>query len=110
LPGDQRTLLETRGSRSLSSQTLVDLRTSRIISIGAATRIELLLDVFNLLELSHFAFNTFRQFRCRPCWQTTVTSSGKAVKDKLLCRVSSISRIFRSTFASSLRKIKRLTN
>ena len=48
--GDQRILLETRGSRRLSSQTLVDLRVSRIISIGAATRIELLLDVFNLLE------------------------------------------------------------
>ena len=43
-------MLETRGSRRLSSQTLVDLRLSRIISIGASTRIELLLDVFNLLE------------------------------------------------------------
>ena len=48
--GDQRILLETRGSRRLSSQTLVDLRVSRTISMGAATRIELLLDVFNLFE------------------------------------------------------------
>jgi hypothetical protein len=38
------------GSRRLSSQTLVDLRLSRIISIGVTTRIELLLDVFNLFD------------------------------------------------------------
>ena len=48
--GDQRILLEPRGTRRLSSQTLVDLRVARTISIGSATRIELLLDVFNLLQ------------------------------------------------------------
>ena len=48
--GDQRVLLEPRGSRRLSSQTLVDLRVSRTVAIGRSTRIELLVDVFNLLN------------------------------------------------------------
>jgi hypothetical protein len=45
--GDQRILLEPRGSRRLSSQTLVDVRLSRAMSFGA-TRIDLLVDVLNL--------------------------------------------------------------
>ena len=48
--GDQRILLEPRGSRRLSSQTLVDLRVSRTFSLGGSTRIELLVDVLNALN------------------------------------------------------------
>src|SRR5688572_27502226 len=45
-----RYLLEPRGSRRLSSQTLLDVRVSRTIQVGAATRVELLLDVLNVLN------------------------------------------------------------
>jgi hypothetical protein len=45
-----RYLLEPRGSRRLSSQTLLDVRVSRTIHVGAATRVELLLDVLNVLN------------------------------------------------------------
>ena len=48
--GDQRILLEPRGSRRLSSQTLVDFRVSRPISFGGSTRVELLVDVLNVLN------------------------------------------------------------
>ena len=48
--GDTRIQLEPRGSRRLSSQTLVDLRLSRTVSIGRSTRIELLVDLFNVLN------------------------------------------------------------
>ena len=48
--GDQRILLEPRGSRRLSSQTLLDLRVSRTIRFGGAGRVELLLDVLNALN------------------------------------------------------------
>jgi len=47
--GDVRIQLEPRGARRLSSQTLVDLRLSRTVSIGSS-RIELLADIFNLLN------------------------------------------------------------
>jgi hypothetical protein len=47
---EQRILLEPRGSRRLSSQSLLDVRVSRSISIGAGTRVELLLDVLNALN------------------------------------------------------------
>jgi hypothetical protein len=47
--GDQRIQLEPRGSRRLSSQSLLDLRVSRPISFGVA-RIELLVDVLNVLN------------------------------------------------------------
>jgi hypothetical protein len=45
--GDQRILLEHRGTRRLSSQTLLDLRLSRAIAVGGLGRVELLLDVLN---------------------------------------------------------------
>ena len=45
----QRVLLETRGSRRLSSQTLLDLRLSRTFSMGMG-RIEVLVDVLNALN------------------------------------------------------------
>ena len=48
--GPQRIMLETRGSRRLSSQTLLDLRVSRPFTIGGVGRLELLFDVLNLLD------------------------------------------------------------
>jgi len=47
--GNPRVLLEPRGSRRLSSQSLLDLRVSRTLGVGGR-RIELLLDVLNLLN------------------------------------------------------------
>ncbi len=48
--GDQRILLELRGARRLSSQSLLDLRVSRTIAFGGVGRIELLVDVLNALN------------------------------------------------------------
>ena len=48
--GPQRILLEPRGSRRLSSQTLLDVRLSRPITLGKLARMDLLLDVLNLLN------------------------------------------------------------
>ena len=48
--GDQRILLEPRGSRRLSSQSLLDVRLSKAIAGGPSARIELLLDVLNALN------------------------------------------------------------
>jgi hypothetical protein len=49
--GDQRVLLEAReGASRLSAQTLVDVRVSRMISLGGSKRVELLVDVLNLLD------------------------------------------------------------
>jgi hypothetical protein len=48
--GDQRVLLEPRGSRRLSSQSLLDLRVSRMIAFGRVGRIELLVDLLNALN------------------------------------------------------------
>lgn len=48
--GDQRVLLEPRGTRRLPSQTLLDVRVSKAFALGGATRIELLLDVLNALN------------------------------------------------------------
>jgi hypothetical protein len=48
--GDQRILLEPRGSRRLSSQTILDVRLSRTIRFGGSRRIELLVDVLNALN------------------------------------------------------------
>jgi hypothetical protein len=45
--GVTRILLETPGTRRLSSQTLMDIRVSRAIEFARKTRVELLLDVFN---------------------------------------------------------------
>ena len=47
---DQRVLLEPRGSRRLSSQSLLDLRVSRTIPLRRSGRVELLLDVLNVLN------------------------------------------------------------
>lgn len=48
--GDQRILLEPRGSRRLPSQSLLDLRLSRPVPFGRSGRAELLLDVLNVLN------------------------------------------------------------
>jgi len=48
--GDQRILLEPRGSRRLSSQSLLDVRVSRVMTLRRAGRVELLFDVLNLLN------------------------------------------------------------
>jgi hypothetical protein len=48
--GDQRILLEPRGSRRLSSQSILDVRLSRTIPIRGSGRIELILDVLNALN------------------------------------------------------------
>ena len=46
----RRVLLEPRGARRLSSQTLLDLRVSRTIPTGTLGRVELILDVLNALN------------------------------------------------------------
>lgn len=46
----QRILIEPRGSRRLSSQSLLDWRLSRTIALGSSARIDLLLDILNLLN------------------------------------------------------------
>jgi hypothetical protein len=48
--GDQRLQLEPRGTRRLSSQSLLDLRVSKTIVFSPLGRVELLLDVFNTLN------------------------------------------------------------
>jgi carboxypeptidase family protein len=48
--GAQRILLEARGARRLSAQTLLDLRVSRNLPCGSLGRIELNLDVLNALN------------------------------------------------------------
>jgi len=48
--GDQRILLEPRGSRRLPSQSLVDLRVSRPFQIRGVATVDLMLDVLNLLN------------------------------------------------------------
>lgn len=48
--GDQRILLEPRGTRRLPSQTLIDLRLSRPVPLGRGVRGDLLIDLFNLLD------------------------------------------------------------
>jgi hypothetical protein len=48
--GSQRILLEQRGSRRLSSQSILDLRVSKTLRFGDAGHVELLVDVLNLLD------------------------------------------------------------
>ncbi|HET7220142.1 MAG TPA: carboxypeptidase regulatory-like domain-containing protein [Vicinamibacterales bacterium] len=48
--GDQRVQLESRGTRRLEAQTLLDLRVSRSIACGRLGRIELLADILNTLN------------------------------------------------------------
>ena len=48
--GSQRILLEQRGARRLSSQSILDLRVSKRLPLGDAGSLELLLDVLNALD------------------------------------------------------------
>ena len=48
--GELRILLEPRGSERLSSQSLLDVRLSKTIALGSRGRVELLLDVLNVLN------------------------------------------------------------
>jgi hypothetical protein len=48
--GDQRIQVEPRGSRRLSSQSLLDVRISRSMALGKLGRVELMLDVLNALN------------------------------------------------------------
>jgi hypothetical protein len=43
-------LLEPRGSRRLTAQSLLDLRASRTVAFGRAGRVELILDLLNALN------------------------------------------------------------
>lgn len=45
--GDQRVLLEPRGTRRLPSLTMVDVRFSKTVALGGLGRVELLVDVLN---------------------------------------------------------------
>lgn len=49
-PQQQRVLVEARGARQLPSQTLLDVRLSKAITFAAGRRIDLLLDVLNVLN------------------------------------------------------------
>src|SRR4029077_20297822 len=61
--GDQRILLEPRGTRRLASQSLLDLRASRVMANGRFGRVELLLDVLNVLnDSAEEAIATDNQF------------------------------------------------
>jgi hypothetical protein len=46
----QRVLLEPRGTRRLPSQTLLDVRLSRTFSLRRFGRVDVLVDVLNLLD------------------------------------------------------------
>jgi hypothetical protein len=48
--GDQRILLEPRGSRRLSSQTLLDVRVSKTFVISNLGRVEVMFDVLNVFN------------------------------------------------------------
>jgi hypothetical protein len=45
--GDQRVLLEPRGTRRLPSLTLLDVRVSKTVALGSRKRVEFLVDVLN---------------------------------------------------------------
>lgn len=48
--GSRRIMLEPLGTRRLSSQTLLDMRVSYTLALRSAGRVELMLDVLNLLD------------------------------------------------------------
>jgi hypothetical protein len=50
--GDRRIFLEPRGTRRLSSQSLLDVRLSKTIPMRGVGRVELLVDVFNVLNIT----------------------------------------------------------
>jgi hypothetical protein len=48
--GNRRILLEPPGSRRLSSQSLLDIRASKTLRFGSVGRVELLIDLLNVLD------------------------------------------------------------
>jgi hypothetical protein len=48
--GNQRILIEQRGTRRLPSQALLDFRVSKTVQMGSAAKVDLILDVLNLLN------------------------------------------------------------
>jgi hypothetical protein len=48
--GSRRVLLEPRGTRRLSAQSLLDVRVSKTLVLGGSAKIDLLFDVLNLLN------------------------------------------------------------
>ena len=48
--GSQRIMLETRGTRRLSAQSLLDLRISKTVALPKAGTVDVLFDVLNLLN------------------------------------------------------------
>ena len=50
--GDQRILLEPRGTQRLPSVTMFDLRVSKMVRLGDLGRVELLMDVLNAFNHS----------------------------------------------------------
>ena len=48
--GNQRIMLEPRGSRRLSSQMLLDLRISKTVQVGNAGKVDVIFDVLNLIN------------------------------------------------------------
>lgn len=48
--GSRRIFVETRGERRLSSQTLLDLRVSKIFRFGREGKVEILADILNVLN------------------------------------------------------------
>ena len=61
--GDQRILLEPRGTRRLSSQSLLDVRASRVVLNRNGTGVEVLVDLLNVLnETAEESLATDNQF------------------------------------------------
>lgn len=48
--GSRRILLEPRGTRRLSTQSLLDLRVSKTVRLGGATSVDLIFDALNVLD------------------------------------------------------------
>jgi len=63
--GDTRVQMEPRGTQRLSAQSLLDLRVSRPISLGAMGRSELFVDVLNVLnDTAEEGLATSTSFTC----------------------------------------------
>jgi hypothetical protein len=61
--GDQRILLEPLGSQRLPTQSLLDFRVSKTLTLGQTSRVDLLFDVLNVLnETANEAIATDNRF------------------------------------------------
>ena len=75
--GDQRILLEPRGSRRLSSQSILDLRVSKTLRFGGDGRVEL------LRTCSTCSTTARRKRSCRTSWPAA--PSGDRVRSSTRC-------------------------